>query len=164
MVSRVVVEFFKSRLMFLLPVGDSRAILIQKNGKSLPLSSDHKPNRVDERRRIDELGGSVVFWGVWRVEGILAVSRAIGDRLLKRYVISEPEIQSWNRAEQDHFIVLASDGVWDVLSNEEVGRLVIQSEHPQKAANLIMEEAYGRGSLDNISVLVIDLRASINAA
>ena len=56
-------------------MGDSRAILIQTNGKSIPLSTDQKPNREDEKKRIQSLGGSVIFWGVWRVEGILAVSR-----------------------------------------------------------------------------------------
>ena len=73
-------------------VGDSRAILVLRNGGAIPLSIDHKPNRKDERERIEALGGSVSLWGVWRVEGCLAVSRAIGDRMLKDYVSAEPEI------------------------------------------------------------------------
>ena len=60
-----------------------------------------------------KLGGSVLFWGVWRVEGVLAVSRAIGDRLLKPFVIATPEIQTWIRKEKtDRYLLLASDGVW----------------------------------------------------
>ena len=50
-----------------------------------PLSEDHKPNRQDERARIEEAGGVVVWAGTWRVGGVLAVSRAFGDRLLKKY-------------------------------------------------------------------------------
>ena len=99
-----------------------------------------------------------MFWGVWRVEGVLAVSRALGDRMLKTFVISEPEIKTWTRQTIDHYIVLATDGVWDVLSNEEVARLVIEADEPQWASKIVMEEAYGRGSMDNICVVVIDLR------
>ena len=49
-----------------------------------PLSEDHKPNRQDERARIEDAGGVVVWAGTWRVGGVLAVSRAFGDRLLKK--------------------------------------------------------------------------------
>ncbi|CAK4631233.1 unnamed protein product [Aphanomyces euteiches] len=107
-------------------VGDSRAVLIKKNGDAVALSVDHKPNRQDERERVNNMGGHVIFWGVWRVEGILAVSRytpsplypidglcsAIGDRMLKPYVIAEPEIVDIQRTDADQAIVLASDGVW----------------------------------------------------
>ena len=51
---------------------------------ALALSEDHKPNRTDERSRIEAAGGVVVWAGTWRVGGVLAVSRAFGDRLLKR--------------------------------------------------------------------------------
>ncbi len=54
---------------------------------AIALSEDHKPNRSDERSRIEAAGGVVVWAGTWRVGGVLAVSRAFGDRLLKRYVV-----------------------------------------------------------------------------
>ena len=92
--------------------GDCRAVLVRQSGEPVALSSDHKPNRPDERKRIIDLGGRVVLWGVWRVEGVLAVSRAIGDRALKAYVTPEPEIREWDRTDNDQFVVLASDGVW----------------------------------------------------
>ncbi|CAH0518301.1 unnamed protein product [Peronospora belbahrii] len=145
--------------MFVAHAGDSRAILVHCSGKVSVLTSDHKPNRPDERRRIQELGGSVVFWGVWRVEGILAVSRAIGDRMLKPFVVAEPEVKQFTRTDADRYVVLASDGVWDTVSNEDVAQLVLKYEDPQAAAQRIMEEAYARGSMDNICAMVIDLRA-----
>ncbi|KAI9918872.1 hypothetical protein PsorP6_011739 [Peronosclerospora sorghi] len=145
--------------MFVAHTGDSRALLVHRSGKVSVLTSDHKPNRPDERRRIQELGGSVVFWGVWRVEGILAVSRAIGDRMLKPYVVAEPEVKKFTRTEADRYVVLASDGVWDTVSNDDVADLVLKHEDPQAAAQSIMEEAYARGSMDNICAMVIDLRA-----
>lgn len=57
---------------------------------AVQLSDDHKPNRTDERSRIEAAGGVVVWAGTWRVGGVLAVSRAFGDRLLKRYVVGIP--------------------------------------------------------------------------
>ncbi|KAF0692072.1 hypothetical protein As57867_016730, partial [Aphanomyces stellatus] len=152
-----VAALVRGNTIFVANAGDSRAILIKKSGDVVALSSDHKPNRPDERERVNNMGGHVIFWGVWRVEGILAVSRAIGDRMLKPYVIAEPEITETQRTDDDHCMVLASDGVWDVLSNAEVARLAVQAESTQLAAKTIMEYAYQRGSLDNICALVVDL-------
>ena len=154
-----VVVFTQGNEMFVAHTGDSRAVLVHRNGNVSVLTLDHKPNRPDERRRIQELGGSVVFWGVWRVEGILAVSRAIGDRMLKPLVVAEPEVKQVTRTEEDQYLVLASDGVWDTVSNDDVAQLVLKYEDPQTAAQHVMEEAYARGSMDNICVMVIDLRA-----
>lgn len=144
--------------LYVAHAGDSRAILVKAEGKVTALTSDHKPNRPDERKRIQELGGSVVFWGVWRVEGILAVSRAIGDRMLKPLVVAEPEVKEFTRSSDDHFLVVASDGLWDTITNDDAAQLALRHDDPQAAAKHLMEEAYARGSLDNICVMVIDLR------
>ncbi|TDH66288.1 hypothetical protein CCR75_005855 [Bremia lactucae] len=154
-----VVMFTQGKEIFVAHTGDSRAVLVHQSGNVSVLTSDHKPNRPDERRRIQDLGGSVVFWGVWRVEGILAVSRAIGDRMLKPYVVAAPEVKQFTRTESDRYVVLASDGVWDILSNDEAAEVVLQYNDPQLAAQHLMDEAYARGSMDNICVMVIDLRA-----
>jgi protein phosphatase 1L len=82
--------------------------------------------REDEVKRITDLGGRVIFWGRWRVEGVLAVSRGIGDAKLKPYVTSEPEVTEKDLEEQDLFLVIASDGLWDVMQNEEVARIVMR--------------------------------------
>lgn len=137
--------------------GDSRAIIVQRQGKVVAMSSDHKPNRTDEKERIRQLGGSVFLVGVWRVEGILAVSRAIGDRVLKRYVTPVPDIKERTVGPQDRFLVIASDGLWDVMSNEEVADFVYKLSDPQKAASILVEYAYMCGSTDNITVTVVDL-------
>lgn len=72
--------------------GDSRAIIVKRDGSFVPLSHDHKPGRNDETKRINDLGGRVIYWGRWRVEGVLAVSRSIGDAKLKPYVTASPDI------------------------------------------------------------------------
>ena len=122
------------------------------------LSVDHKPNRADERERIEAAGGSVLFWGVWRVEGVLAVSRAIGDKLLKAFVSSEPEVQTWARTSEDRYLILATDGVWDALTNHEAGAVVCsQGDDVQAAAELLVSTALRKGSTDNVTAVVIDL-------
>ena len=139
-------------------VGDSRAVLVKCSGEVQAMSHDHKPNSESEKKRIEALGGSVVFWGVWRVEGILAVSRAIGDRMLKDYVSAEPDFERCDVSADDAYLVLASDGLWDVIDNREVGQICRDLKDAQDAANVLASEAYHRGSMDNICVLVVDLR------
>jgi serine/threonine protein phosphatase PrpC len=125
------------------------------------------------------LGGRVIFWGRWRVEGVLAVSRAIGDVNLKPYVTCDPEITTHTLTPDDQYLILASDGLWDVMSNEEVGtfitrspplpfpsppvlfisRRISQRNEFQYLARDLCDEAILLGSSDNITVLVIDLRS-----
>uniref|UniRef100_A0A1J3HTG4 PPM-type phosphatase domain-containing protein n=1 Tax=Noccaea caerulescens TaxID=107243 RepID=A0A1J3HTG4_NOCCA len=104
--------------------GDSRAVLC-RNGKAIALSSDHKPDRPDELDRIHAAGGRVIYWDGPRVLGVLAMSRAIGDNYLKPYVISEPEVTVMDRVNEDDFLILASDGLWDVVSNETACNVVL---------------------------------------
>jgi protein phosphatase 1L len=72
--------------------GDSRAVL-SRGGKAVALSVDHKPNLREERQRIEQAGGIVCWAGTWRVGGVLAVSRAFGDRPLKRFVTATPDVR-----------------------------------------------------------------------
>ena len=154
----LIVAMIKGKEITVANVGDSRAVIVKCNGAAEPLSYDHKPNSDQEKARIEALGGKVVFWGVWRVEGILAVSRAIGDRMLKRYVSAQPDFVSCTVTDDDTYMVMASDGLWDVMENDEVGRICAKIQNSQKAAEYLTKEAFKRGSADNICVLVVDLR------
>ena len=115
-------------------------------------------NREDEEQRIRALGGRVIHWGRWRVQGVLAVSRAIGDVALQPYVTCEPEIMERNIGPEDEFLVLASDGLWDVMRNEDVARLCLTSKNFLTVAKELCSEAMIMGSTDNVTALVIDLR------
>jgi protein phosphatase 1L len=86
----------------------------------MAMSIDHKPNTREERTRIEDAGGVVVWAGTWRVGGVLAVSRAFGDRPLKRYVIPTPDIREEGLSAADDCLILASDGLWDVISNQVI--------------------------------------------
>mmetsp|Transcript_24699 Transcript_24699/g.40958 ORF Transcript_24699/g.40958 Transcript_24699/m.40958 type:complete len:339 (+) Transcript_24699:97-1113(+) len=105
--------------------GDSRAVL-SRDGTAVPLSHDHKPFNAGEKERIEMAGGSVKFN---RVNGDLAVSRALGDFVYKRCsdvnaedqaVTAFPEMIMENRQGSDEFIVLACDGIWDVMTSQDV--------------------------------------------
>ncbi|XP_071732677.1 probable protein phosphatase 2C 75 isoform X2 [Rutidosis leptorrhynchoides] len=181
--STAVVSILTKEFIFVANCGDSRAVLC-RNGRPMPLSVDHKPDRVDERARIEGCGGRIMFSDGARVEGILGMSRAIGDRLLKQWVTSEPEISVTRRETENECLILASDGLWDVLSNELACKIVhecfgenensstesrieadegasgetLYTSRSDLAATLLVRLALGRRSTDNISVIVIDLR------
>lgn len=158
--------------------GDSRAVLCR--GKiPMPLSVDHKPDRKDEWDRIEAADGKVIQWNGYRVFGVLAMSRSIGDRYLKPWIIPDPEVTMVQRAKDDDCLILASDGLWDVLSNEEAcdaARRRILLWHKKNGANVgsdrgkavdpasqaaadyLSKLALQRGSKDNITVIVVDLK------
>ncbi|XP_059304651.1 probable protein phosphatase 2C 76 isoform X2 [Lycium barbarum] len=140
--------------LYVANVGDSRTI-ISKSGKAIALSEDHKPNRTDERRRIESAGGVVMWAGTWRVGGVLAMSRAFGNRMLKQFVVAEPEIQDQEIDEELELLVLASDGLWDVVPNEDAISLAQAEEEPEAAARKLTETAFTRGSADNITCIVV---------
>jgi serine/threonine protein phosphatase PrpC len=126
----ILIEPATSRL-FAAQLGDSRAVLGQRIGpdwQAVALTKDHKPQDPEEKRRVEAVGGEVVFLGCWRVShpdsaSYLACSRAIGDLALKVHapvVSAEPDVtvRTLDRA-MDSLVVVASDGVWDVLSDSE---------------------------------------------
>ncbi|GLT75454.1 hypothetical protein SLA2020_471770 [Shorea laevis] len=169
--------------------GDSRAVLC-RNAAAFPLSSDHKPDRPDELLRIQAAGGRVIFWDSPRVLGMLAMSRAIGDNYLKPYVISKPEVTITDRTAEDECLILASDGLWDVVTNDTacgVARMCLRAQRPPSppgspgseaavrcgstessdkacwdASILLTKLALARHSSDNVSVIVVDLNRNQN--
>ncbi|CAE7294714.1 unnamed protein product [Symbiodinium natans] len=173
----------KNRLL-VANLGDSRAVLgRQQAGRlgAVRLSDDHKPGRPDEQRRIESNGGVVDMQGVWRVFTPgpatfggrsllwgLAVSRAFGDLLMKepqRYgctgctgalVSAMPEITMYDlNANEDRFLVLACDGVWDVLDDEEAVLVCAEHKTADLAAHALIRRAFELGSDDNLTAVVI---------
>ncbi|XP_054798432.1 probable protein phosphatase 2C 25 isoform X2 [Prosopis cineraria] len=99
--------------------GDCRAV-ISRGGVAEALTSDHRPSREDEKDRIETTGGYVdLCHGVWRIQGSLAVSRGIGDRYMKQWVIAEPETKVLRIEPEHDLLILASDGLWDKVTNQE---------------------------------------------
>lgn len=141
-------------------VGDSRGIYCSDSGQSIPLSFDHKPCQLKEKRRIQEAGGFVSLNGVWRVQGVLATSRALGDYPLKdkNVVVADPDVLSFNI--HDHkmeFAVLATDGLWDTHSNDEVAEILRRTDRNLAAVTSLASDSYRRGSTDNITIILINI-------
>ncbi|KAF9603532.1 hypothetical protein IFM89_037013 [Coptis chinensis] len=139
-------------------VGDCRVVL-SRNGVATALTSDHRLDREDERLRIESVGGYVSCQnGVWRVQGSLAVSRAIGDSHLKQWVISEPEIKRIELTSDCDFLVLASDGLWDKVGNQEAVDMVLRHESYIESCKKLVDISSSRGNKDDITVMVVDLK------
>lgn len=126
-------------------LGDSRSVLCRQlpTGENavIDLSQDHKPSRDDEQRRIIQMGGIVEpiyhqgvpvgplrVWDQTKRSG-LAMTRSLGDGNGKRAgIISDPEIQKLTFQPGDRFIIVGSDGLWDVMSSEEAASFLLEYE------------------------------------
>lgn len=143
-------------------LGDSQVILVEQ-GQVVKLMEPHKPERQDERARIEALGGFVSHMDCWRVNGTLAVSRAIGDIFQKPYVSGEADAASRELTGSEDYLLLACDGFFDVIPHQEVAGLVQSHLVRQQGSGLLVAEelvaaARDRGSHDNITVMVIFFR------
>lgn len=145
--------------------------MLSRNGAAVRMSRDHKPHLPEERARIEKQGGFVLnAYGCSRVNGFLAMSRAIGDHLIPS-VIAQPDVTILHRHPLDEFLICATDGLWDVISDEEAcvmtRKCLIRAEakgakklSSRVAANVLLKAALDRGSTDNITIAVVDLRMS----
>lgn len=169
--------------VFCANVGDSRAVLARETDGHLngfALNRDHKANEPDEEARILRNGGRIQAFTdnygrpmgplrVWHLnENIpgLAMSRSFGDGAAAQVgVIADPEILEMNLTEQDKFIVIASDGVWEFLSNEEVVNIIkphYYKNSAEKAAEALIREALKKWKqeenvVDDITCIIIFL-------
>lgn len=143
-------------------LGDSQVILVQQ-GQVVKLMEPHKPERQDEKARIEALGGFVSLMDCWRVNGTLAVSRAIGDVFQKPYVSGEADAASRELTGLEDYLLLACDGFFDVVPHHEIpglvhGHLLRQKGSGMHVAEELVAVARDRGSHDNITVMVVFLR------
>jgi serine/threonine protein phosphatase PrpC len=161
-------------------VGDSRAVLATIDGQDgnlvpLQLSVDLKPNLPEEAERIKQSRGRVFCLddepGVYRVwppdeNGSgpgLAISRALGDYCVKEFgLISIPDITHRNITSRDQFLILATDGLWDVVSNQEAVKIVASTPEREKSAKRLVKYAarawkYKKGgiAMDDISAICL---------
>ena len=127
------------------------------------LSYDHKPSDPKEEERIAAAGGFVtktVAKGVVtaRVNGMLAVSRSLGDNSLRQYLTAKPQMHGPFDVRQYAGLVLACDGVWDVVSDNTAARLAMaefKKNDPEQAAIQVRNKAWSRETKDNVSVLCV---------
>ncbi|OHT13082.1 Protein phosphatase 2C 1 [Tritrichomonas foetus] len=134
-------------------VGDSRIVLIER-GQARRLTFDHRANCPTERIKVIKRGGSIKNN---RVNGVLMLSRSIGDKHVADYISTEPYTTS-TFVSNNTKMIIACDGVWDVMDDQTAANIYLCSTSPQDAARKIKDEALKRGTKDNVSVMCIDLK------
>lgn len=140
--------------------GDCRAVLCRK-GKAVDMSQDHRPSYLPERRRVEELGGQI---NLDYLNG-LSVTRALGDWEMKfppgssSPLIAEPDVQQAILTEEDEFLIIGCDGIWDVMSSQYAVSLVRRGlrkhDNPEQCAKELVREALRLYTTDNLTVIVI---------
>lgn len=168
-----------SRAIYTAHLGDARAVIC-RGGLAVRLTSmsDHKATDPTEAKRVIEAGGTIFNE---RVNGMLAISRAFGDHQLKApalpndVVSNVPDITSTELTDQDMFVIVACDGLWDVVEDQESVNLVLEGIRELMAllpntgqdnlthrrsmaevlARMLVEEALARGTSDNVTCLMI---------
>ncbi|XP_057429021.1 probable protein phosphatase 2C 27 [Lotus japonicus] len=152
------------RSLLVANAGDCRAVM-SRRGKVIEMSKDHRPNCIKERMRIESLGG---FIDDGYLNGQLGVSRALGDWHLEGMkemserggpLSAEPELKLMTLTKEDEFLIIASDGVWDVFSSQnavDFARRRLQEHNDEKlCCKEIVQEAIKRRSTDNLTVLMV---------
>jgi len=137
--------------------GDCRALLVQA-GQTIVLTRDHKPTDEAEKQRIEKQGGTIIGG---RLQGQLGVSRAFGNYEFKESQVlsSEPEINHITLTVDSEYLVIASDGIYEQFSNEEIISFIknglVGNANLETVIKELVEEAVDRGSDDNITIIVV---------
>jgi len=139
------------RVLYTANAGDARAVLC-RSGKAVRLTYDHKGADKQEAKRIQDAGGFVLNN---RVNGVLAVTRSLGDSSMKEFVVGSPYTTSTPLGSSDEFLILACDGLWDVASDQNAVDLVRDVQDCDEAAKILMEFALNEGTRDNVTIVVV---------
>lgn len=150
--------------LWVINVGDSR-ILIDNGGEVIQATEDAEPDCKDYKDGVLERGGMVMrVYGVARVNGMLAVARAIGDKSVGPGMTARPRITRYELKglKPDAHLILACDGLFEVATSRQVvnrtHRLLQEGMSPELVAKDLIETAYKAGSMDNISAMIVPLR------
>ncbi|CAM8929880.1 unnamed protein product [Rhodiola kirilowii] len=149
------------RCLLVANAGDCRAVLSRK-GLAVDMSHDHKTSYPPERKRVEELGAYI---DDGYLNGVISVTRSLGDWDMKlpygaySALIAEPDFQQVTLNEEDEFLIIACDGVWDVMSSQQAVSLVRRGlrshSNPQQCAKDVVTEALRLNTCDNLTVIVI---------
>lgn len=149
--------FLRAGRLTVANLGDGRLILVRE-GLVRALTRDHRVLDPLERPRILAAGGLIDGPYVFREDHGVMMSRGFGDVWFRAVgVIATPEVSAWDLTPADRCLVVASDGLWDELSNEAVDRIVSAVPGPQAAADALAAAVATRHGRDNLTVLVVPL-------
>ncbi|KAF8070151.1 protein serine/threonine phosphatase 2C [Lyophyllum atratum] len=145
------------RVLYCANVGDTR-LVICRDGRAERLTYDHKASERTEIDRVRKADG-IIFRG--RVLGYLNVTRSLGNHeahdgfSLKKYVVGTPYTSRTELTAKEEFFILACDGLWDVVTDQEAVDLIRGTEDPQVASKILMDHAFENGTRDNVTVMVV---------
>jgi len=141
-----------STTVYVANIGDTRAVLISLDGVER-ITVDHKATDPKEILRVQEVQGVIMHN---RVSGQLAVTRALGDLNLKKEgVINTPYFRKLTLTPKDKYIIMASDGLWDVIDDEKVYETIKGMKNSEEISKTLVNYALKNGTRDNVSVLVL---------
>jgi len=141
------------RVLYTANAGDAR-IVLRRQGKGVRLTTDHKVTDPNEVKRIEARGG-MIFGG--KVGASLAITRAFGDCELKDWVIAEPDIKETPLDVGDTHLIVACDGLWDVVSDQEAVDLIARDEVAQESSEKLLKYSLAHETKDNVSIIVVKL-------
>ncbi|CEP63958.1 type 2C protein phosphatase PTC1 LALA0_S09e06326g [Lachancea lanzarotensis] len=139
------------RMLYTANVGDTRIVLC-RNGHSVRLTYDHKASDILEMQRVEAAGGLVMRS---RVNGMLAVTRSLGDKFFDSLVVGNPFTTSVEITTTDQFLIIACDGLWDVLEDQEACDAIKGIDDANEAAKILVRTALKQGTTDNVTVMVV---------
>ncbi|CAF1286364.1 unnamed protein product [Adineta steineri] len=156
-----IATLISSKQIFLINLGDSRGIVISKDGHVLAATKDHKPSVLKEQERIRKAGGHITQSpnDVLRVDDTYAMTRALGDYAIDKHIIAPiPDIIHYPRDSTAAFVILACDGIWDVMSNEEVAKFVAHQATNTALDHIVshlLDHCLQLQSTDNMTAIII---------
>ena len=140
-------------------LGDSRLVVVYKSGHTKQITTDHKPDDIIEKRRIEKIGGEIYkdSEGVFRV-GQLSLARAFGDGDNAPYISQVPDVYYNKITNNTKYLVMACDGLWDVVENKDLYSLLegYKKENSKNLAANLAQEALKKGSYDNVSIIILE--------
>ncbi|KIY46212.1 protein serine/threonine phosphatase 2C, partial [Fistulina hepatica ATCC 64428] len=139
------------KVLYSANVGDARGVLC-RGGKAVRLTYDHKGSDKYEAKRIMDAGGFVMSG---RVNGVLAVTRSLGDSSMKEFVVGAPYTTETEICDDDEFLILACDGLWDIASDQAAVDLVRDMDDAQAMSKKLVNHASSHRTSDNVTVLVV---------
>ncbi|KAG9316724.1 phosphatase 2C-domain-containing protein [Chiua virens] len=144
------------RVLYSANAGDARGVLCRA-GKAVRLTYDHKGSDKQEAKRITDAGGFVMSG---RVNGVLAVTRSLGDSSMKEFVVGSPYTTETELCDDDEFLILACDGLWDITGDQGAIDLVRNIQDAQEASQTLVQHALSRQTNDNVTVVVVRFKHS----
>jgi len=183
----IILHFVADNRVVVAHVGDSRAVISSPSADASKVSvkeltEDHRPDLPAERKRIESGGGTVRFDGAFnhrvyardsRIHGPgLNMSRAFGDLVAHDHagVSAPPDVSTWTVGENDKYLILSSDGIWEFITSQQACEIAEQAQGCMDAAVTLADLAWSKWrnfdpyTVDDITAVVIDLRIAVELA